>query len=404
MFFLTLLVVLSTPWGIRLTGYEFFRKAHYILAMLYIGACWGHWEQLKVFLLPSLIVWFLDRAIRLARTALLHYNFLPSGQMGFRYAPGDITFFKDEVNGDVVRLDFEHPHDAWDVGQHFYLSFPESSIWQAHPFTPTSVPVFGAELQKHSYIFRAKKGETKRIAALSARRVISKTSEKTQGAPLPDAKLSVVLNGPYGERITRDLSSETNVLCIAGGTGITYVLPVLLELVARPQNPSRRAALIWVIRHKQDIEWVSPEIAALKRQSKILGVKIHIYVTRATEEQQVEASAHQKGEITETSKEITTASKSSASSSSSSNVLSLHGISKSDLNVDHFQNRPDLTAVVNDFVASNVSGRTEVFASGPGEMISSLRTIVAGANRGGEVWKGDDRWDVRLVCDDRLEW
>lgn len=46
---LFILVLLATPWGIRLTGYEFFRKSHYVLAMVYIGACWGHWQPLKVF-------------------------------------------------------------------------------------------------------------------------------------------------------------------------------------------------------------------------------------------------------------------------------------------------------------------------------------------------------------------
>lgn len=49
MILIFILVVLSTPWGIRLTGYEFFRKSHYVLAMVYIGACWGHWQPLKVF-------------------------------------------------------------------------------------------------------------------------------------------------------------------------------------------------------------------------------------------------------------------------------------------------------------------------------------------------------------------
>ena len=42
-----LLFVLSLPPVIRLTGYEFFRKSHFVLAMVYIGACWGHWQPLK---------------------------------------------------------------------------------------------------------------------------------------------------------------------------------------------------------------------------------------------------------------------------------------------------------------------------------------------------------------------
>ncbi|PVH90408.1 hypothetical protein DM02DRAFT_680680, partial [Periconia macrospinosa] len=232
MILLTLLVVLSTPWGIRLTGYEFFRKAHYVLAM--------------VFLLPGLIVWFIDRGIRLARTTLLHYNFLPSGHMGFRSASANVTLYKDEVNGDVVRLDYNHPQDAWAVGQHFYLTFPESSIWQSHPFTPVSLPVFSTDSQRHSYVFRARKGETKKIAELVMKRIAHvKDHQESHEGLMADARLSVLMTGPYGERTMSSLAPNANIICIAGGTGIAYVLPVLLDLAFRPQNPDRHMSLVW---------------------------------------------------------------------------------------------------------------------------------------------------------------
>ncbi|KAH8711921.1 ferric reductase like transmembrane component-domain-containing protein [Phaeosphaeriaceae sp. PMI808] len=406
MLLLCLLVGLSTPWAIRLTGYEFFRKSHYVLAMLYIGGCWGHWQQLKVFLLPGLIVWFIDRGIRFARTALIHYNYLPSGHMGFRAAQANITFFKDETNGDVVRLDFDHPHDAWDVGQHFFLTFPESSIWQSHPFTPLSQPVHGSDLQRHSYIFRAKKGETKKIAQLSALRAARmKSHEESHEGLMPDAKLSTVLTGPYGERTMHELSLDSNILCVAGGTGITYVLPVLLELASRSQSADRRMSLIWVVRRRSDIDWVAPELAILKRKCPNLRTGIHIYVTRAAESVDPSKPAvSEKAIMNGCSNEIEPASTSESSSASLSSALSVHGISKSELGLNHYEARPKLAALVPEFVSTTALGRTDVFASGPGEMISDLRSIVAAANKGSEVWKGDNRWDVRLTCDDRLEW
>jgi predicted ferric reductase len=406
MILISLLVVLSTPWAIRLTGYEFFRKSHYMLAMVYIGACWGHWAQLQVFLLPALIVWFLDRAIRLARTALLHYNFLPSGHMGFRAAPANITFFEDERNGDVIRLDFDHPHDAWQIGQHYYLTFPESSVWQSHPFTPLSLPVYMANSQRHSYIFRAKQGETRKIAALSAKRAARlNNNEESHTGLMPHARLSVVLTGPYGERTMRDLSVDSNVLCIAGGSGITYVLPVLLDLASRLQTPDRQMSLIWVIRRRSDIDWVAPELAILKSKCKNLRTRTHIYVTRAIEESDPSAPALSEKTITnDCSDEIEPAGNFNSSSASMSSALSMHGVSKAELGLSHYQARPDLSALVREFVAETVRGRTEVFASGPGEMISDLRSIVANLNKGGEVWRGEDRWDLRLTCDDRLEW
>ena len=400
MFILLLLVILSTPWGIRLTGYEFFRKAHYILAMFYIGACWGHWAQLSPFLLPSLIVWFIDRSVRFARTALLHYNYLPTGHMGFRCAEANIAFFPDPLNGDAVRLDFDHPHDAWNIGQHFYLCFPEASIWQSHPFTPLSLPKFGTGSQRHSYIFRAKKGETRRIAELSARRAHKTSTVET--APL-SAKLSVILNGPYGENTTRDLAPEANVLCIAGGTGITYVLPVLLSLAAQPHSRDRQISLVWVVRQKQDIEWVGPELAILRDFVKTSGMTIRVFITRAAQESTVMEESIPKS-ITKDieSKEMHV--KETAASSSADSALSVHGLSKSELSADHVHNRPNLEDVVQSFVENNARGRTDVFASGPGEMISELRRIVASKNEPGRVWKGEDKGDVRLTCDDRLEW
>ena len=41
--FISFLFVFSLRPVIRWTGYEFFRKTHYVVALLYIGACWGHW-------------------------------------------------------------------------------------------------------------------------------------------------------------------------------------------------------------------------------------------------------------------------------------------------------------------------------------------------------------------------
>jgi predicted ferric reductase len=405
MVLLLLMVVLSTPWGIRLTGYEFFRKAHYVLAMVYIGAIWGHWEQLKVFLLPGLIVWFIDRGIRLARTALLHYNFLPSGHMGFRSASANVTLYKDEVNGDVMRLDYDHPHDAWAVGQHFYLTFSEGSIWQSHPFTPVSLPVFGADSQRHSYIFRAKRGETKKVAELSVKRIAHKDHEESHEGLLAEARLSVLMTGPYGERTISSLAPDANVICIAGGTGITYVLPVLLDLASRPQSPERHLTLVWAVRRRSDIDWVAPELAVLKRKCRNLRTGMHIYVTRAGEEvDEAPPATSEKAGATDCAKEIDPVSSSKSSSQDTSSALSVHGVSKSDLGLNHIQARPDLDAIVRDFVAGTVRGGTDVFASGPGGMVSDLRRITASINRGGDVWKGDDRWDVRLTCDDRLEW
>ncbi|KAG9925654.1 hypothetical protein KCV02_g9657, partial [Aureobasidium melanogenum] len=414
MILLFLLFALSTPWAIRLTGYEFFRKSHYVLAMVYIGACIGHWDKLSCYLIPALIVWFLDRGARLVRTAILHYTVLPGGEVAFGPAKASTTLFSDP-NGDVVRLDFVHPHDAWAVGQHFYLCFPENSIWQSHPFTPLSLPIHddvNCGVQ-HSYIFRAKSGETKKVADLAAK--------KLQQAGGVTPLTSVILTGPYGEEITSHLTQDVNILCIAGGTGITYVLPVLLGLAHQPRYVKRKVTLVWAIRQKADVAWVQPELDRVRQLAKSIDSTIRIFVTREAEGQ---SSVSEKVKYTEDFKSVSepivrsgsdqTPDSSSAASTSAaypccgppteSFAIQKTAIPAVDPRDQPIHRHPDLSALVKDFIDETIRGRTTVYASGPGRMISELRSIVAKANDGSKVWKADERYDVDLVCDDRLEW
>ncbi|KAI6081838.1 ferric reductase NAD binding domain-containing protein [Hypoxylon rubiginosum] len=387
---LLMLFALSTPWGIRLTGYEFFRKSHYVLAMVYIGACWGHWVNLQCFMIPGLAIWALDRGVRLLRTALIHYQYLPDGTMGFKAAHASLGVFPDSEHGDVVRMDFKHPQDPWKVGQHYYLCFAESSVWQSHPFTPLNLPKVQDGLVSHSYIFRAKGGETKKVAALAVKKL----------SAAPSATTPLILSGCYGESIVDHLTPDVNILCVAGGTGITYVLPVLLGLAEQPAVKDRKIQLVWAIRKKDDTHWVEKELNIIRKAAKAHKIEVHIYVTR-------EASSKNPSISDDMSEKDEMAVKETGLPSSS---LSINGVrSNSSIDVQKiggqgFDRHPDLEKLVKEFVEGTVRGSTTVYASGPGSMISDLRTITASCNSGAKVWQGNERYDVRLVCDDRLEW
>jgi ferric-chelate reductase len=381
---LVLLWVCSLQVVVRnVTGYEFFRKAHYVLAMVYIGALIGHWQQLQCFLVPGLVLWFVDRLARLIRTGLLHYGYITEkGACGFGAVPASAKLWRDERLGHVVRLDFDHVQAPWKVGQHFFLCFTEGSIWQSHPFTALSLPVPDAAGRvRHSYIFRAKGGETRKIADILDKKMAAATATADDGV-VPTTP--VILQGPYGESIVEGLTQDTNVLCVAGGTGITYVLPALLRLVRGRVNPERRIELMWAVKRKQDLEWVEPEMEELRRLGAAHGLRIRTYVTA-----EPRSPLEKEGKVVD-EKRTAESSEDDVDSRISSGS-------------DHEQ-RPDVDAVVRNFVDRVARGATRVIGSGPPGMIADLRSSVAGCNSGAKVWRGEERFDVSLVCDDRLEW
>lgn len=378
---LLVLYLLTLPFVIKRTGYEFFRKTHYILAMVYIGACIGHWKKLHCFLTPSLILWGIDRLVRLLRTWLIHRKAIDGKVSLFNPAQAEVSLFPNNIDGDVVRLDLKHPHKPWNVGQHFYLSFTEGSIWQSHPFTPLNLPEMDSEgATKHSYIFRAKGGETKKIANM-----VSETQKTTT---------PVILTGPYGGNITQRLSISDNVLCVAGGTGITYVLPVIISL-SRAMGSDRKVELIWVVRRRSDIDWIKPELDILEAQDIAIDLKIRVFTTRDAKDDELLSTP-----------------------SSSETQISFNeektGISRQERLVNvrpstaaataEHSRHPDVKPIVEGFINKTLTGPTKVFASGPGPMMSELRKVIAYCNSGSKVWKGQERYDVSLECDERLEY
>ncbi|KAF5600363.1 ferric reductase FRE2 precursor [Fusarium pseudoanthophilum] len=332
-----LIFILSLPFVIRQTGYEFFRKAHYVLAMVYIGACYAHWDKLSCFLYSSLILWALDRALRLIRSALIHYQFISEGSMGFKQIHSSIKYFPDATNGDVLRLDFLHPQDPWK---------------QSHPFTPLSLPVVVDGMVRHSYILRAKSGETRKLAELARQDLAANTTATT---PL-------ILSGPYGEPITRDLTPEVNLLCVAGGTGITYVLPVLLNILGESVLETRKIQLIWAVRKESDMEWVQDELQAICKASKTHGIEVLVYVTRESEPSTASENEREIPSGKKLEKEDISPVSMSLNSDDITDILGSSSITKT------YNRQPELRRLIPSFVDSTIRGPTKVIASGPGSM------------------------------------
>jgi predicted ferric reductase len=400
MLFITFLTLFSTKTFIHWTGYEFFRKSHYIVAMLYFGACWAHWAQLACWMIASIGIMFIDRGIRLLRTGLIHSGYKDGKKgLGFRSARSTIQIFSDG-EAEVVRLDFDYDIQPWAIGQHFYLCFPELSVWQAHPMTPSSVPVSQSGPQHHTYIIRALKGETRKLADLAGNLDVS---------PNKDLRTtSVILCGPYGA--SNIGSGEENVLTIAGGTGISFTLPAVLAITK--SQPHQAIEMVWIIRKTQNLEWIKDELLELKERLRggLTNFRIRIFITRCGDPRR-KSSTHYKGsEKTEiqskTVPRVTTNSASDPQSVSSELDAILSDAPGFDVEwlLNHHPNLCEGRGIVDDFLnrCAGSGRRSQVIASGPGALGRDLRKAVAVRNEPGKVWKGDEAGDVGMYWDDRL--
>ncbi|KAF2997319.1 hypothetical protein E8E13_002196 [Curvularia kusanoi] len=415
--FIAFLFVFSLRPVIRWTGYEFFRKSHFIVAIMYIGACWGHWKQLSCWMIASFALMGFDLVARTVRTFFLHFGYKDgSSGLGFHSVSSKMEIIKDPT-GTVIRMTFTH-EQPWQCGQHFYLTFPALSIWQSHPFTPASLPNPSSSVQTHTYVIRACNGETKRLAELA--------EAAANRYPHGDDTTPVIIQGPYGGSILNN--DVSNILAVTGGTGVTYALPVVKAALAA-NSPVRNIELVWTVRHLENLTWIGPELAYLKSQlNQVRGqphddfdddkvpivanggkkrLRIRIFVTRPDAGRPARKSPPRPPRPDEKESDYGFDDKLSPVSSSESDFESeIEDLAREvpDFSITYLNNaRPDFSGLVDLFIDGTVEqGRTQVIGSGPPELGTKIRAAVAARNVPGNVWRGDERSDVECVWDDRM--
>ncbi|KAA8904789.1 ferric-chelate reductase-like protein [Sphaerosporella brunnea] len=342
---------------VRWMGYEAFRKSHYILALLFCGACWAHWPQTFHWLVASIAVILFDRGLRLLRMALLHYGLKKEGRgVGFKPAEAVPQVFSDDDGVVVVTLRVKTTPFGYKPGQHFFLTFPSITLWQSHPFTPAVV-----RAEEQVYVIVAMSGETARLAA----------AVQTQ----PEKTLPVVLCGAYGCPVI-DPGAE-NYLLVAGGTGVSFTLPLVAALITTATSTTN-LRFVWIVRRERNVAWIHQELVQLVEAAKHRNVRFELvlYVTRDT----VKGKEIEKAAVDDDDDDDA--------------VVWKHAVFA----------RPACADVVAEWVHSTAgTGRSQVLASGPQGMGRDLRSAVAAANDAARVWSGEEAADVGLYWDARYQ-
>ncbi|KAJ7780047.1 iron reductase [Mycena maculata] len=211
------------------------------------------------------------------------------------------------LNGGLSLIHIPNATAGWRAGQHVQMrALIGGRVWEAHPLSicsaaPEITCLSGPDNEPIGMLLAARAcGDWSRLLHNFAQTpqfedddvVEAAGSDVKRPAPLdvfPGREAHLVLEGPYGGATLRATDYET-VLLFAGGSGATFTLGVLDEIIGRCARRGRaegertqRVMWCWCVRSFGAINWFAPyllQIANLAaRADSNIQLSIHIFVT-----------------------------------------------------------------------------------------------------------------------------
>lgn len=257
-----LMVIMILTAMVRSKYYEVFLRLHILCGIGAFICSLYHLNGLgyKQTVYVSFGLWAADWLIRLGRLIFLNISLLFSG------SGSKGTFAQINVlNGDVANVRVK-TSVLWKPkpGQYVYIYVSKLKFWEAHPFSVVGPSIDGESFQ---LFCKARGGLTKHLCQNLTESGCNESTAMTK---------SVMIEGPYG--VHAPVERYQNILLVAGGVGITGVLPYV-EYLVKLQESNEIAEnveihFVWIIQGTPDISWVADRMKQLTSSSKL---KISIF-------------------------------------------------------------------------------------------------------------------------------
>jgi ferric-chelate reductase len=252
---------------IRRKFHGFFVFSHLVGIFTLFFAAYMHKTAMRPYILAAIGVYSFDRLLRLLKTRITTATLRPLPEMN------------------TTRIEIPSLNAGWRAGQHVRIKVVSSGMgvlgWmQTHPFTIASVGVLdGARGGEEGLVLMAKNvgdwtGDLMRMA---------KKGSYESGNLGRDVK--VIVEGPYGGPGNTVFSSFSSALFVAGGSGISFALSSIQELLQRESQGRSRVKSIDLLWIAQDISTAAPLLplfTALAQSSYTVPLRVTIHYTRAS--------------------------------------------------------------------------------------------------------------------------
>jgi len=235
-----------------------------------IGVFWRYW-------LVGGVIWIFERILREVRSR--HRTYISK---------------VIQHPSNVMELQIKKEKTTTRAGQYIFLSCPEVSYFQWHPFTLTSAP----EEDYISVHIRIVGDFTGALAKAVGCDFDSKADKPPGGKVVGTASNPqvnrvlprVMVDGPFGSASEDFLNYET-VLLVGAGIGVTPFASILKSIWYRMNNfnnskPTRlsKVYFTWVIRDFGTAEWFHSLLHAIEEQDTMNKIEINIYLTAKIKE------------------------------------------------------------------------------------------------------------------------
>ncbi|KAJ7448009.1 ferric reductase NAD binding domain-containing protein [Mycena latifolia] len=356
---LTLLCILSVQ-PLRSRAYELFLVAHFSFALIFLGGAYYHAANngLGYYMWPSLMS---SHPLR-AKIEVISPQFL--------------------------RVTLRRPdYFRWSPGQLAYLAIPSVSAmpWEAHPFTIASIdgdipravesqtPSRDESCEKETSVESVEAmaetltpGYSKKLVfLLRVHDGFTKRLFNAANSSSTNETFGTYIDGPYCS--PPSVRGFETVLLFCGGSGISFTLPLLLDLIRGARmgtnRTCRRVLFVWVIRDSEQIKAISDDLLqALHGVSDSLRVDIRIHVTAIIEDTESDVE------------------KSEGSITSNAKVLEAPG-------VQILPGRPQVPEIVKSEVAA-ASGSISINVCGTAGLTENVRSALRAASSTSDILKG----------------
>ncbi|CAE6454091.1 unnamed protein product [Rhizoctonia solani] len=272
------MIVLLSLRPVRVYAYQFFYAFHVLgYVAFFIMICY-HTPYAEPWIYPPIAFWGLDLLLRLVR---------------FRIKDAYATAVDQQMT--IVRI--PDIQGGWLAGQHVRLRvFFNGRPFESHPLTILNADPATTTLP-------ASTGITLGVRAVGDWSRALNRLATDQGA---DGRLTVMVDGPYGG-LTFDLGDFESVLLVAGGSGATFTVGALDDIVGRvvrhrraKGEKTRVIKFVWFVRsygtsligadkpfwgndrvYAGCISWFAPILAQLAEtcHGASLSISFHFYVT-----------------------------------------------------------------------------------------------------------------------------